>query len=62
MCISFHRNIPVYGSAAAMSSPAPPPLCHFCYVAEIDSASDKEKPINMMERVVDLRPDDSSQT
>ena len=25
---------------------------------KIDSASDKEKPINVMERVVDLRPDD----
>lgn len=59
--IVSHCNILVYGAAMAMSSPAPPPLCLFCYVAERDSASDKEKPINMMERIVNLQPDDSSQ-
>lgn len=55
------HQFPVYGSAVGVSSAAPPPLGHFGCGAEIDSSSDKERPINMMEGVVNLRPDDSSQ-
>lgn len=45
---------------------APAHHCHFnallLSAPLCSSASDKERPINMMERVVNLQPDDSSQT
>lgn len=61
MCISLHcNNIVIF----FMFTVQPRFLCaiFFPCAAQMDSASDKERPIKMMERVVNLRPDDSSQT
>lgn len=48
---------------AATASKRPHPSLPFhCSAPLCSSADDKEMPINMMERVVNLRPDDSGQT
>lgn len=65
MCISFHcNNIVIFFMFTVQLQPSFASSVPFFFscAAQMDLASDKERPIKMMERVVNLRPDDSRQT